>query len=488
MKHSVKSQLMVMFTGLLGCLVVAFLILNIRFLEPYYINDKENQFVEMYEQFNNAMKKDSLDDDDTYDELLHLAEKNNISFLIVESNSGTIFTNVHNKDMLSNQLLGYFINRSHEDKKNLITRDNYEINQSKDPVSKTDYIEMWGKFDDGSQFLLRSPMESIKDSVAISNRFFLAIGCSLILISIFLAWYLTKRLTNPLRELTELSDRMANLDFDAKYTSGGQDEIGELGANFNRMSEKLESTISELKKANNSLQQDIEQKEQLEKMRNEFLGNVSHELKTPIALIQGYAEGLKEGVSDSPEDREFYCSVIMDEADKMNRMVKNLLTLNQLEFGEDDLVFERFDLTEVVRGVLQSMEIMAQQENAKVIFRQEDPVYVWADAFKIEQVVRNYVSNAFHHLDGEKVIEVKIITKDKKARVTVFNTGTPIPGEDLEHIWDKFYKVDKAHTREYGGNGIGLSIVKAIMKSLHQQYGVKNYDNGVEFWFEVGVE
>ena len=238
---------MVMFTGLLGCLGVAFLILNIRFLEPYYINDKENQFVEMYEQFNNAMKKDSLDDDDTYDELLHLAEKNNISFLIVESNSGTIFTNVHNKDMLSNQLLGYFINRAHEDKKNLITRDNYEINQSNDPVSKTDYIEMWGEFDDGSQFLLRSPMESIKDSVAISNRFFLAIGCSLILISIFLAWYLTKRLTNPLRELTELSDRMADLDFDAKYTSGGQDEIGELGANFNRMSEKLESTISELK-------------------------------------------------------------------------------------------------------------------------------------------------------------------------------------------------------------------------------------------------
>jgi len=285
-----------------------------------------------------------------------------------------------------------------------------------------------------------------------------------------------------------LSDRMADLDFNAKYTSGGQDEIGELGANFNRMSEKLESTISELKKANNSLQRDIEQKEQLEQMRNEFLGNVSHELKTPIALIQGYAEGLKEGISDSPEDRDFYCSVIMDEADKMNHMVKNLLTLNQLEFGEDDLVFERFDLTAVVRGVLQSMDIMAQQEQANVIFRQEEPVYVWADAFKIEQVVRNYVSNAFHHLDGDKVVEVKIIQEDKKAKVTVFNTGTPIPEEDLEHIWDKFYKVDKAHTREYGGNGIGLSIVKAIMKSLHQQYGVNNYDNGVEFWFEVGVE
>lgn len=151
---------------------------------------------------------------------------------------------------------------------------------------------------------------------------------------------------------------MADLDFDAKYTSGGSNEIGELGENFNRMSEKLESTISELKKANNSLQKDIEQKDKLEKMRNEFLGNVSHELKTPIALIQGYAEGLKEGVNEDAESREFYCEVIMDEASKMNQMVKNLLTLNQLEFGDEDIVFDRFNLTALVRGVLQSMEIM----------------------------------------------------------------------------------------------------------------------------------
>lgn len=254
------------------------------------------------------------------------------------------------------------------------------------------------------------------------------------------------------------------------------------------MSERLESTISELKKANNRLLEDIEQKDKLEKMRNEFLGNVSHELKTPIALIQGYAEGLREGVNEDAESREFYCDVIMDEAAKMNQMVKNLLTLNQLEFGDEDIVFERFDLTELVRGVIQSMEILAQQAEAKVIFRQQEPVYVWADEFKAEQVVRNYMSNAFHHVGGEKVVEVKMLSDGEKARVSVFNTGAPIPEEDVAHIWDKFYKVDKAHTREYGGNGIGLSIVKAIMESLHQKYGLNNYDNGVEFWFELDVK
>ena len=184
---------------------------------------------------------------------------------------------------------------------------------------------MWGKFTDGSQFLIRSPLESIKESAAISNRFLLFIGSVLLLMGAVSVWYFSKRLTDPILELALLSEKMADLDFEAKYTSGGSDEIGELGANFNRMSEKLESTISELKGANNRLLKDIEQKEKLEEMRNEFLGNVSHELKTPIALIQGYAEGLKEGVSEDAQSREFYCDVIMDEAAKMNQMVRNLL-------------------------------------------------------------------------------------------------------------------------------------------------------------------
>lgn len=328
----------------------------------------------------------------------------------------------------------------------------------------------------------------MRESASISNRFLLYIGSVLIVVSILLIWYFSKRITDPIRELARLSDRMADLDFDAKYTSGGSNEIGELGENFNRMSEKLESTISELKKANNSLQKDIEQKDKLEKMRNEFLGNVSHELKTPIALIQGYAEGLKEGVNEDAESREFYCDVIMDEASKMNQMVKNLLTLNQLEFGDEDIVFERFNLTALVKGVLQSMEIMADQAGAKIMLHTEEDIYAWADEFKVEQVVRNYVSNACHHVSGDMVIDVKMVQKDGKVRVSVFNTGNPIPEADAPHIWDKFYKVDKAHTREYGGNGIGLSIVKAIMKSFNQEYGVKNYDNGVEFWFELDVQ
>lgn len=485
--RSLKTQMIMVFVGLLICLVAAFMIINGRFLEPYYISNKESRFIELYENLNNVSNDDDWDAKKKNDSLLHFAEKNNISYLVIEKDND-VHTNVHDKNMLKNQLMGYFLNQAQKESSVLKSTDNYQITRSWDPWNQNYYIEMWGNLDDGSQFLLRSPVESIKESAAISNRFLVYIGSILIVITVLLIWYFSKRITEPLRELARLSDRMADLDFEAKYTSGGSNEIGELGANFNRMSEKLESTISELKKANNSLQKDIEQKDKLEKMRNEFLGNVSHELKTPIALIQGYAEGLKEGVNEDAESRDFYCDVIMDEAAKMNRMVKNLLTLNQLEFGDEDIVFDRFNLTALIRGVLQSMEILADQADATVNFRQTEDIYVWADEFKVEQVVRNYVSNAFHHVSGDKVIEVKMIVEGDKVRVTVFNTGTPIPEEDIGHIWDKFYKVDKAHTREYGGNGIGLSIVKAIMKSFHQQYGVKNYDNGVEFWFELDVK
>ena len=194
---------------------------------------------------------------------------------------------------------------------------------------------------------------------------------------------------------------------------------------------------------------------------------------------------MKECINDDAESRDFYCEVIMDEAQKMNTMVKNLLSLNQLEFGNDVVTMERFDIVALIRNVLNSSKILMDQKEIHLIFKEEEPVYVWADEFKIEEVVTNYISNAIHHCEFDKVIEVKIQREDSLVRVSVFNTGQPIPEEDLDKVWIKFFKVDKARTREYGGSGIGLSIVKAIMDSLHRECGVRNYDNGVEFWFEL---
>lgn len=474
------------FIGLSAILLVILMIVNARFLEPYYISNTETEFIKTYERLNDAAREEGLEDERNEELIRKITEKNNMSFLVV--NNDITVTNVYDIELLNNQLIGYLLNRTQKNGEVLDKTEDYELTLCKDQLTTMKYIEMWGTLEDGSHFLIRSPLESIRQSTALSNEFLLYIGCGVIGLCIILASFFTNKLTDPLLELTALSDKMANLDFEAKYTGGGPAEIGELGENFNRMSEKLENTISELKRVNNELLKDIEQKDKMEQMRNEFLGNASHELKTPLALIQGYAEGLKEGVAEDPDSMQFYCDVIMDEAEKMNGIVKNLLTLNQLEFGDEEIEFKRFDITQLISGVLQSMDIMIRKKEGKVIFKYDAPVYVWADEFKTEQVVRNYVSNAVNHLNGEMIIEVKIQVEDDRAKIAVFNTGTPIPEEAVPHLWDKFYKVDKSHTRQYGGNGIGLCIVKAIMESFHQKYGVNNYNNGVEFWFTLDVK
>lgn len=488
MKRSIKTQMTAMFIGLVVCMLLALLALNAWLLEPYYIRNKKQVFVTVYAALKEAVSDGSIANTDRNSIFSRTAEKGNMSYLVIDSEDGNAYTNVRDKEILMQQLNGYLLNQMQKESKILSSTKDYQISRYRDPALQSEYLAMWGQLSDGYVFFVRSPVESIKESASLSNQLLICSGIIIILFGIALVWYFSKRLTDPILELAVLSARMANLDFEARYQSGGQNEIGVLGGNFNCMSKKLQDTVSELKNANYHLQKDIEKKEKLEQMRNDFLGNVSHELKTPIALIQGYAEGLKEGVNDDAQSREFYCDVIMDEAAKMNEMVKNLLTLNQLECGDEAVAFSRFNLTELIAGVLQSMEILVQQKEATVIFRQSEPVYVWADEFKVEQVVRNYVSNAFHHLAGDNVIEVKIGTAEDKAKVTVFNTGIPIPEEDIPRIWDKFYKVDKAHTRDYGGNGIGLSIVKAIMDSFGQQYGINNYDNGVEFWFCLDVK
>ena len=241
----------------------------------------------------------------------------------------------------------------------------------------------------------------------------------------------------------------------------------------------------ELKQANHELQADIALKEENQKRQQEFISNVSHELKTPIALIQGYAEGLAEGITDDEESREFYCDVIIDEAKKMNRMVLSMISLNQIETGNNEMEYDHFDIVALLEGMIQSMKILLQQNDISLSFAHDQEIFVYADEYSVEQVVSNYLSNAIHYAKNEKKIDIKLTKKEHVLRVSVFNTGDPIPQDSMEHIWDKFYKVDKARTREYGGTGIGLSIVKAIMESMGQEYGVQNHENGVEFWFEV---
>lgn len=487
MKNSIKRQISVTFIGLILLALLAIEVCNLFFLQDFYLDEKSKILLQGMDQLNQMQDIDSEEDLEG-SEFIDFCMTNNLGMVTTNrANTMLYYANmqIRDADWLAGRLFGYLIGRYKVEPEVLRKSDQYMIQINRDTDKERDYIEIWGVLDDGRNFIFQTPLESIRDSVAVSNRFFLYIGAGVAFISALFIWHFSKRITRPLTELTKVSQQMADLDFEAKYESGGNDEIGVLGQNLNKMSDTLLETLSELKSANNELQKDIERKNQIDEMRREFLSNVSHELKTPIALIQGYAEGLQDNINEDAQERAFYCEVIIDESAKMNTMVKKLLSLNQLEFGNDQVSMERFDLTALISGVVQSSGILIQQKEAEVIFWQEEPIYVWGDEFKVEEVITNFFTNALNHVDYDKKIEIRCEEKEGLIYTSVFNTGDPIPAEDIDKVWIKFYKVDKARTREYGGSGIGLSIVKAIVDSMNQKCGVRNYENGVEFWFTL---
>ena len=537
--HSIKFKITLLLVVTVTCLVAMLIGFNSIFSEKVYMNRKQKSMINSYENVNEIMQKytDSQIDKDTMcADMENISTAKGISLLVVDSSWCTIYVSTQGDDSMMERLRMSIFNgdifknngspdkapepkeqeddsdnpADKDDKKDhrkrlediidmsgtslvenrtiISSNDNYTLQKVYDERLGDYYLEIWGTLDNGYSIILRTPIQGIKDNVNISTTLIKYVGGAILAVGIIAAFVVSTYITRPIKQLSNIAEKMSEMDFDVRYEGSDKGEIGLLGKSMNNMSEKLEQNIAELKKANLELKKDIDKKEKLEIMRTDFLSNVSHELKTPIALIQGYAEGLKEGITDDPESMEFYCDVIMDEANKMNTMVKRLLTLNQIEFGNDEPEMERFDINELIASVADANAIRAGQKNMSIVFdNRNEHNYVWADEYKTEEVLTNYISNALNHCDGKRAIEVRTEKSENGGTitVTVYNSGKNIADEDLERIWEKFYKTDKARTREYGGNGIGLSIVKAIMDSMGQEYGVRNVSDGVEFWFNL---
>lgn len=499
MRHSIKFKLSMLLTALMALTIFITWFINRTFLSDYYlhykVNNLEDVFFKVQDIYAKSQEEIFLSEEDTL-KMERLSSNSDVNIYVLMSFAGAPLSSYpHPNDMgdreqyqIQSLIRDYMSrNANKKDRTVIEEKDNYVIYRLYDNNLDANYIDLIGLLDGSKIVFLRSNFESIQESVNLANQFLGYIGLIAVVIGIVAMFIVSNRFTKPILELSNIAKRMSELDFEVKYPINRKDEIAELGSSINILSDKLQKTISELKKANNELKNDIQKKTEIDEMRKEFLSNVSHELKTPISLIQGYAEGLIENVNDDEESRNFYCEVIIDEANKMNQLVKKLLTLNELEFGSNQVNFERFDIVQLIRSVLEATEILFKQKNVTVHFEDIEPIYVWADEYLIEQVVTNYISNALNHVSGQNIIEIKLIRKKNVLRVAVFNTGELIPEDELDKIWIKFYKVDKARTREYGGSGIGLSIVKAIMNSHNKECGVINHNMGVEFWFEVDL-
>lgn len=484
-RYGIKIQLfLVVFLSIGICLVVAWTV-NTFFLSRVYLRKRTDNMVKAFQILNQEAVDGTLYDSDNTN-FEKICSDNNVDILVMSSGGLPLLTSEQGKERMLLRFYSVLFSGEDTEKDMLAAGSNYSVERNRDERLDKEDLVLWGTLDDGNLLLMETAIGPIKEAARISNLFLVYTGILSMVVAMIMATVMGRRITRPVLELTDLSKRMASLDFDAKYTPRKREnEIDELGINMNSMSETLEKTIIELKQANNDLKHDLEVIQSNEARRKEFLSNVSHELKTPIALIQGYAEGLTDGISSDPEDQKFYCNVISDEAEKMGRLVKQLLSLDQLEGGVGQLSMERFDITEMVSGELAKNRLLLDEGGIAVDFC-EAPCFVIADTFYTEQVLTNYLSNAIHYCSGpEKKITVSIERRDDCVRISVKNTGEPIPEESVSHLFEKFYKVDKARTREYGGSGIGLSVVKAIMDLHHHAYGEENLPDGVCFWFEL---
>ena len=485
MKRSIKRQLILIIAGTVAVSFIITALINNFFLEKYYEQIKTAILTDAYYELNSIEK--SYDSQSVMTLISENASKNNLQYVVADGDLNTIFTTSNASGDAGSRLFGYCTGLYRDNAEVLSSSKALTLQKTYDMYQGLTYLEIWGKLDNGNYYLIRTPMESIKMYADITNSFFLYIGITVTAFAVVTALYLSGRFTKPITELTKISEKMADMDFETRYTARKKrgNEIDELGEHFNIMSDELERKISELRTANALLEKDNEYISRVAERRREFINNVSHELKTPIAVIQGYAEGLKENIADDEESRQYYYDVILDESIKMNKLVKQLMDLDAIESGNEVLDIKRFDLTELISYVIRNMQVIFESNGSEVSFSDPGPLYVMGDEFRIEEVLTNYLNNAVHHADESGKIAVSAEETESTVIVRVFNSGKPIPEEDLPRIWDKFYKVDKARTRAYGGSGIGLSIVKAIMDSHNGRYGAVNREDGVEFYFEL---
>ena len=496
--HSLRMKITLIILLIISLLLLSIGILNNFGLRWFYQNEKVSEIKKAYLKIDNEVmkigslgqpiidesSKESVINESLKNIIMDYSNKYNITIALVDSlTNKAIYSSAREGDGLISRIQDGFIGNQ---KQNILySNGNYKIILHQ-TMQKTSFIEGFGYCSDNQTIVIMStPVASLKESVSISNRFLIYMAIIGFIITVILTFIIAKMITNPILELADISNKMGKLDFTAKYAGNRSDEIQTLGQNMNYMSDRLEKAIYELQEANELLKEDIKRKEAIDEMRKDFIANVSHELKTPIALIQGYAEGLNEGLCEDEESRKYYTEVILDESEKMNKMVKQLLTLSSLESGNSILHKENFNLTSLIESVLGSISILIGEKNVNIEFDSDKEIFLNADEFKIEEVVTNYISNSIHHVRDSGEIKINVSDDGENITFSVYNTGNPIPEKDLNNIWEKFFKVDKAHSRAYGGSGIGLSIVKAIVEAHNGTVAVRNILDGVEFSFKI---
>ena len=316
----------------------------------------------------------------------------------------------------------------------------------------------------GYIFLFTS-LEDIGTTTSLIKNQLIYVTLLAILFSIIIALFLSRRIAKPISDMTKKAEKLAEGNYNVQFTTTGIKEIDELANTLNYLEQEVSKT---------------------DEYRRDLMANVSHDLKTPLTMIKAYAEMIRDITLNNKEKTKENLNVIIDETDRLNILVNDILELSKLQNNQDNLNIEKFDIVELINDILKRYQIIKETENYKMILESPASIMVKADKKRISQVIYNLINNAINYTGDDLTVTIKITENTKECKIEIIDTGKGIDEKDLPNIWNRYYKKEKNHKRNVVGTGLGLSIVKNILEQHHFKYGVNSIkDKGTTFYFQV---
>ncbi len=473
MKMSIKTKLFFTILAVLSINIIVVLLFGSTFLEGFYIHSTKKELNRYRQEIEASLSQDQIDQ---LGEVLNSCTVNNITVLIYDrQNQKMIYSTAResNGQIQSGIDANSWLQQAARE--NIFARlekENPIVEAQSSGIS--DSIFLYSKLSDGEYLFMETPRAYLQSTAELAMRFFVAVSMLTLLVGGVVVYFVAKRIARPIRQIDETAQRIAEMDFSETCEIHTGDEIEALAGSVNKMAERLKENIDLLKR-------DLEREEKTNHMRRQFIANVTHDLKTPLALIQSYSEALQDQSVSEQEAVE----VLQEQCDRMDRLVNQMLTLSRLESKTMQYHMSVFPIEELVFHVLQSFRLPIRQQEIQLDTDLGQGCVVEADYHKIVQVFTNLLENAVKYVDDKKRIRVVVDQSDSLVHVSVFNTHPSLTQEQLDNVFEMFYKADESRGVSSKNYGIGLAIVKNIVQAHGGTCGVRNWEDGVCFWFSL---
>ena len=444
-------------------------------IKPYYRNDR----IKTIDTISNTIEQTLLKDNVTEKDIDSTAK------LVVGNSACTVIYNENGKEIYSSDSLGqlcvfdktinvnddkFIIQDSPSKIIDIIKNQNpYTLNLQSE-IADIDMILYGKQFKNNLAnyyLIINTPLEPIESYIDFIMNQYLYIAIFIIIISVVVAFFLAKRISSPIIKMKNEANKLADGDYDVKFESNSFSEINDLATTLDDATGKLS---------------------QINDLRKDLVANVSHDIKTPLTIIQTYAEMIKDISGDNPEKRNEHLDVIINETEYLNKLVTDMSELSKLQSGIIEVKKDNFDLKECTNKVIELLKQVLNEKGITLKLNLDDCV-IYADEIKMSQVIYNFLSNAIKHSNDNSEITINIIDSENSVRLEVIDNGEGISEESLPYIWDRYYKVDKNFNRTVNSTGLGLAIAKAILEAHNAKYGVESKVNvGSKFYFELSKD